>query len=130
MSFKDIIIVGLDVDKTQPSDKASGLRHMFLRLSERPGNDWVKIFEGERSFARQSMWRDAWIEGNYIVVDCVPEEIEKYHLKDLKEDVSNSNTKYKEYLTQVQVEEGRRVERDMEERDRLNKIKGDLDFDE
>ena len=37
------------------------------------------------------MWREDWIEGNFIVVDCVPEEIEQYHLRDLKEDVAKTN---------------------------------------
>ena len=44
------------------------------------------------------MWREAWVEDNFIVIHCVPEELEKYHVSDLKEDIVNANTKYRQYL--------------------------------
>ena len=129
MSFEDIKIVGLDDEKTRPSDKASGLRHMFLRLSESPKSEWIEFFNNQRSFPRHNMWRDAWIAGGYIVVDCVPEEIGRYHLPDLKTDVSNANIKYREYLQEVEAEEEHRRELEQAEKDRLKKVKDGLDFD-
>ena len=129
MQFQDIKIIDLDVDKTRPSNKASGLRHMFLKLSELPPREWVQLFENERSFPRHSMWRHAWIEGNYIVVDCVPEEIQQYHLKDLKSDVANSNQKYKEYVSRVEAQYEAEKKAEAEEADRLSKVKNGLDFD-
>ena len=129
MKLEEIKIVDLDIDKTRPSNKASGLRHMFLALSSSPPREWVDIFKNERSFPRHTMWRDAWIEGNYIVVDCVPEEMQQYHLRDLKEDVSNANSKYKDHLVRVDAQNERKMKDAEEERNRLAELKKELDFD-
>lgn len=127
--FEEIKIVDLDVEKTRPSNKASGLRHMYLKLSALPNIEWVQIFERERNFPRHNMWRHAWIEGQYIVVDCVPEEIERYHLKDLKEDVSNTNAKYISYLQRVKAENERHHREAVVEKENLSQLKGKLKFD-
>ncbi len=129
MHFQDIKIIDLDVDKTRPSNKASGLRHMFLQLSDLPPREWVQILENERSFPRHSMWRHAWVEGNYIIVDCVPEEIQQYHLKDLKTDVSNSNQKYKEYVSHIEAQNDIDKKAEEAEAERLSKVKNNLKFD-
>jgi len=74
------------------------------------------------------MWRKAWIEGDAIVVDCVPEEIEKYHLSDLREDVANTNQKYREYLVDAAAaKENEQNERDLEAK-RLEDLKSRLHF--
>lgn len=127
--FDEIKIVDLDVERTRPSQKASGLRHMFLKLSALPDRNWIKIFEGERSFPRHTMWRHAWIENQHIVVDCVPEEIEQYHLKDLKQDVANTNTKYIIYLQRVVAENERQQIAKAAEKEKLGKLKDNLKFD-
>ena len=129
MPFQDIKIIDLDVNKTKPSNKAPGLRHMFLELSASPPGEWTKFFKNERNFPRHSMWRHAWIEGKYIVVDCVPEEIQQYHLKDLKADVSNSNDKYKEHVNRVADQNERDTNAAKVEAERLGGIKKGLDFD-
>ncbi len=127
--FDEIKIVDLDVEKTRPSNEASGLRHMFLKLSAFPTNEWVQIFQSERSFPRHTMWRHAWIEGQYIVVDCVPEEIERYHLKDLKEDVASTTAKYVSYLQRMEAENERQQKQEAVEREKLANLKGKLKFD-
>lgn len=95
--FVDIKIIDLALDRTAHSDTAPGLRHMYLELSDRPPAEWSDFFDQERQFPRHSMWRHAWIEGNHIVVDCVPDEIERYHLADLKQDVTGANAHYNEH---------------------------------
>ena len=75
------------------------------------------------------MWRRAWIEGRYIVVHCVPDEVKKYHLNDIKQDVSNTNTKYREYLCRVATQEARHSQREAEEQRRINNALDGLDFD-
>lgn len=128
-AFEEIKIVDLDVEMTRPSNKASGLRHMFLKLSAFPNIEWIQIFESERSFPRHNKWRHAWIEGQYIIVDCLPEEIEHHHLKDLKEDVSNTNAKYISYLQRVQAEKERQHKESVVEKENLSHLKGKLKFD-
>jgi hypothetical protein len=75
------------------------------------------------------MWRRAWIEGRYIIVHCVPDEVKKYHLNDIKQDVTNSNAKYREYLRRVATEETRHAHREAEEQRHINNALGGLDFD-
>ena len=127
--IEEIKIVDLDIERTRPSNKASGLRHMYLRLSTSPNNEWVNIFNNERAFPRHSMWRHAWIEGQYIVVDCVPEEVERYHLNDLKQDVLNTNAKYTTYLQQVQAKKEHELKKAAAEKEELGQLKGKLKFD-
>ena len=127
--FEDIRIAGLDIDRTQPSQKAPGLRHMYLSLSGLPPAEWAEFFQEQRKFPRHTMWRDAWIEGPYIVIDCVPEEIEKYHLKDLKEDVRKANEKFREWELQDQARSVRQQQEAEAERKRQLELKKRLKFD-
>jgi len=126
--FADLTIIGLDTERTRPSSRASGLRHMYLTLSASPSRAWSQLFDQERQFPRHNMWRRAWIEGNAIVVDCVPEEIALYHLNDLKQDVAEANQKYRQYLGQSEAEQRRAVEVRAQEQKRLEDLKGRLDF--
>jgi hypothetical protein len=102
---------------------------MYLTLSEQPPSVWSEIFDAERQFPRHSMWRRAWIQGDSIVVDCVPEELEKYHLRDLKEDVANSNTKFRAYLEQEERHAKAAQEAAQRERDRIEQLNKRLDFE-
>jgi hypothetical protein len=127
--FDEIKITGLDSKRTQPSTKAPGLRHMYLSLSASPPHEWVQLFEQQRQFPRHSMWRRAWIEGRFIVVDCVPEEIERYHVHDLKEDVAACNKGYLEWRTRVAAASANKAEEEQKERERLDELASRLKFD-
>jgi hypothetical protein len=129
MEFNDIKITGLDADLTRPSDRGSAMRQMHLTLNETPTSEWVQCFEANRRYPRHSAWRHAWISGSHIVIDCVPEEIEKDHLKDLKEDVANSNRDYRAYLIKVAAKERMEQERAATEKKRLDGLGGRLNFD-
>ena len=110
--FEDIRIVDIDLSASFNPDPLKSLYNMFLRLSRTPPREWEEIFASERQFPRHTMWRRAWIEGSSIVIYCVPEEIEKYHMDDLQRDVGNSNRRYREYLKE-------RAQKEVQERDRL-----------
>jgi hypothetical protein len=126
--FKDIQIVDLNVDATQPSGRGGALREMHLQLSDTPPAPWSEIFRNEHRFPRHSMWREAWISGNHIVVDCVPEELEGDHLPYLKQDVENANHKYRHYLTKVAHREEQQRQSEQNEDQRLRSIRGRLGF--
>lgn len=126
--FKDIKIVGLDTALTTESHCGSAMRNMHPRLSTSPSREWIEIFDAERSFPRHSMWRAAEVNVNHIVVDCVPEEIEQYHLRDLKEDVANTNKKYRDFLTTVAQQQQQQQKAETAERERLEQLRERLDF--
>jgi hypothetical protein len=94
--FEEIRITDLDVDLTQPSQEAPGFLRLYLELSSDPPPEWVKIFEQKRRFQRHSIWRNAWVIGPHIVVECVPEELEQFQLNHLQEDVANTNKMFSE----------------------------------
>lgn len=127
--FEDIRIVGLDDRRSHKPDPSKLLFNMYLTLSAVPPEEWQRIFEAERRFPRHTMWRGAWIEGQSIVIHCVPEEIDKYHLQDLKEDVRNSNSKYRQYLMEEAQAEARKTQKEQAERDQLAALKRRLRFD-
>lgn len=127
-TFEDIRIIGLDEDRTFKPDTGKALFHMYLRLSGEPATEWEQIFEVERRFPRHSMWRKAWVEGNHIIVHCVPDELEKYHLNDLKQDVKNANTKFRDYLTELAQSEEQERARGQRETNQIHDLKQRLDF--
>jgi hypothetical protein len=113
LEFIDLEIVELDLNKTYKPDSDRALYNMYLRLSSIPPEEWAEIFIAERKFPRHTMWRRAWIEGTYIVINCVPEELEKYHMRDLLIDTKNSNQKFRQYITQL-------AEKEVMEKSRMN----------
>ena len=127
--FQDLSIVDLDLAKSYNPDPQYALYNMYLRLSNVPPEEWQQIFDAERRFPRHTMWRRAWVEGANIVVHCVPEELEKYHMRDLLEDVKNCNTKYREFLTELARQEAREATRIEEQRDKLRDLRKKLGFD-
>lgn len=98
MLYEEIRIEGIDDALTEPSPKSADMRRMFVQLNMEPMPIWISIFDNQRRLPRHSRWRDAHVEGSHIVVDCVPEEMQKYHLPDLKGDVEIANTEYRKYF--------------------------------
>jgi len=127
--FEDIGIIDIDINKSYNPDPRKALYNMYLNLSKAPPDEWQQIFDAERRFPRHTMWRRAWIEGANIVIYCVPEELEEYHMKDILEDVNNSNKKYREYLTNLAQKEVVEHKDLQKEQDKLKDIKRRLGFD-
>jgi len=126
--FVDITITGTDETKLYKPDPKKALYNVYFALSTLPPQEWVQIFEAERRFPRHSMWRHAWIEGDYIVINCCLDEIKKYHLTDIKQDVANTNQRYREYLQQQAIEEQRERFREEKEKREIEDALGELDF--
>jgi hypothetical protein len=129
IDFVDIKIVGLEDDLTVESPNNPALRYIYLRLSQTPPPLWQKHFAESRKIARHTKWRNIWIDRKYLVVECVPEEIETHHLNDLKKDVYFANSKYREYLQHQVKTEHRSAQTQLIERERLREMKGRLNFD-
>lgn len=126
--FVDIQIIGVDKERTYNPDPQKVLFNIYLTLSAYPSQEWVAIFDAERRFPRHTMWRKAWIEGNNAVVYCVPEELKQYHLRDLKEDVATSNTKYREHLQRIAVRKAHEARKQAAQNQALDNALDDLDL--
>jgi hypothetical protein len=127
-NFTDLRILDLDLERSYKPDEGKFLYNMYLKLSAGPSEDWIQIFNAERRFPRHAMWRDARIEKEFIVILCVPEELEKSHLNDLKEDVLNANTKYRQYLFEQAQREIKEKVLEKTDADKLHNLRKRLDF--
>jgi hypothetical protein len=127
--FEEIRITDFDVALTRPSQEAPGFQRLYLKLSQEPPRQWVKIFEQERRFPRHPVWRKAWVVGAHIVVECVPEELEQFQLNHLKEDVATANKKFSDWTAGDKAETLRQRRERAEIRKQLEKLRAKLRFD-
>jgi hypothetical protein len=125
--FEDVQISGIDKDKIYNPDETKQLYNVYFSLSVTPPSEWVQIFEEERRFPRHGRWRHAWIEGRAIVVYCPLDEV-KLHSKDVKQDVANSNQKYREYLHRLALQEEKERKRRGDEGKKIDEAIGGIDF--
>jgi hypothetical protein len=129
IDFVDIKIVGLEDDMTVESPNNPALRYIFLKMSQTPPPLWAKSFAESRKIPRHPKWRNIWIDRKFLVVECVPEEIETHHLSDLRKDVFYANSKFREYLKLQAHKDHRSAQTQSLERDRLREMKSRLNFD-
>jgi len=121
-------IIGINKGRTNKPDPRMDLHDVYFELSSSPSSGWKRLFEQRRSFPRHSMWRRAWISGSYIVCNCVLNEIERYHLIDLKEDVEFCNVEYARQLLNQKVREEMAAKRAQEEEEKKNNALDKLKF--
>ncbi len=129
IDFNDIKIVSLEDELTVESPNNPALRYIYLKLSQTPPPLWTKYFTESRKIPRHPRWRKIFIDRKFIVAECIPEELETHHLKDLKQDIAHANTNYRKYLeSQTSTEAYSRQSQSLE-RDRLREMKSRLNFD-
>lgn len=126
--FQDIHLLDVDKEKTYNPNPDKALYNVYFRLSDHPRSEWVEIFDAERQFPRHTMWRKAWVEGRYVVVYCVPEEVKQYHLRDIKQDIQSCNEKYRQYLHREAMQRVREKQKEIEEKKALDSALDGLDF--
>jgi hypothetical protein len=127
--FIDIRIIGLEDDMMVVSPNDPSLFYVYLRLSQSPPPLWQTYFKNARKVSRHPHWRHAWIDRKFIVVECLTDELEKYHLNDFKQDVAHANKCYREYVRQQSHTDLQKEKLHLQEREKLREIKGRLNFD-
>jgi hypothetical protein len=127
--FADIKIVSLEEELTVPSPNNPQLRYIYFKLTATPPPGWQKAFAQSRRVARHPKWRQAWIDRKFIILECLPEEIETHHLRDLKMDIYFANGEYRKYLQHQYHHEIKASETQSIERERLRALKDRLNFD-
>jgi len=129
IDFIDIKIVGLEDELTVESPNNPALRYIYFKLSQTPPPLWQRYFDESRKIPRHTKWRHIWVDRKFLIVECVPAEIETHHLNDVKKDIFYANSKYREYLRQQTKLQKRSEQTQSIERDRLREIKSRLNFD-
>jgi hypothetical protein len=127
--FTEIKIVGLEEEMTVASFDHPQMQLIFLKLSQTPPPLWRSYFKEARNVSRHAHWRKAWIDRRFIVVECLPEEIEAYHLRDLKQDVARCNERCHAYFAGQARAERQKKHADHNVREQLREMKDRLRFD-
>jgi len=125
----DLRIVGVVKERTRQDPDYSGLHDYYFQLSGMPPPEWELFFDQSRSFARHSMWRNAWIEGDCVVIKCALDEIERFHLRDLKQDVAKANADYTQALRLHDEQERQKRELARKQKEERDGKLDQLDFD-
>ena len=129
IDFIDIKIVSLEDEMTVVSHDQPSLRYVYLKLSQTPPPLWQNYFKESRKIARHPHWRNAWIDRKFIVIECLLEEIETYHLTDLKQDLAKANNQYRKYLEKQSQTEHVQKKLYHQDLEKLRDIKNRLNFD-
>jgi hypothetical protein len=129
IDFVDIRIVSLEDDMMVASPKDPSLFYVYLKLSQTPPPLWQHHFKNSRRISRHTHWREAWIDRKFIVVECLVEELEKYHLNDLKQDITLANKAFREHVEKQTHAEIQQTRAHLNEREKLRDVKGRLKFE-
>jgi hypothetical protein len=128
--IEDVRIIDLDVTKTTWSRVHDSMRVMYLKLSAHPPDlMWVKFFHEERERRINARRRGLWIENGYILIDCLPDEIDKVHLPDIRLSVNYANTTYRTYVEERRRERDAAHHAEKREIEELEKLRQRIRFD-
>ncbi len=125
--FQDINLLAVVSEKTTRPDKTKDLYNVYFKLSATPDSLWKEIFNHVHENRFSLMLRKAYVQGEYILVYCGLDEVQKHHVGILKQDLIDTNRYYKEHL--IKIEKQQEKERIEEQRskqevaDKLNNIK-------
>jgi hypothetical protein len=101
-AFDDVSIVDLDLKKTIWSRVHDSMRVMYLKLDRAPpDNRWIQLFQEERQSRIGVRRRGLWIEDDYISFDCLANEVETFHLPDIKLSINYANREYRKHLERL-----------------------------
>ena len=97
MLFEEIMFIGVDNVRTHKSNFEKPSYNVYFELSKAPASEWSQIFEEDHLAKQATLRRVCWIDGRYIVIECLINEIVDI-IEDVKKEVAKTNHKYLEYL--------------------------------
>lgn len=105
-TFIDIAIGAVDnAASNARSPRWPGNYLMHVRLSHTPPQEWKNIYGAvQKTHYHSKTYRRNRIEGNYLIVDCPPVELNAERLAELAQDVNATNAKYRDRLQQRERE--------------------------
>jgi hypothetical protein len=127
--FDDIRVVDMDVSKTTWSRIHESMRVVYLKLSAPPPDAiWVRYFFEDRESRICIQHRGIWLEHGYISFDCLPKDIESFHIPDIKRSVAYANAKYADYVKLRKRENDEARHAEQQEIEELEKLRARLKF--
>lgn len=127
--FTEIKITGLDEGASGPREPGSPMFRMHLTLSASAPTAWSQYFNDRWHGHFYMMKRRAEAYGSFIIIECVPDELQNDHLSELKKIVAETNSAYGAYCEKQQHERGRVAAQEAADKARVADLKGRLKFD-
>jgi hypothetical protein len=94
--YEDITIVDIDEKLTNRKRVGDGVCNIYLRLSRRPSQRWLDLFNSLQLYPRPSMM-NAHIEDRHIVVKGTLANFESVYMPELQGDVKHCNEQCRKY---------------------------------
>ena len=126
-STPEIRIVGLNIDKTRRTLGSYTVYQVYFELSGTPPLAWRDIFG--REWKDLNPKQEAGIDGRFLVMHCLLQEVATIHLPALKKAVRATNVAYKQYAREQETEEERQADVWKQERQTVEDMARSLKFE-
>ena len=113
----DLRVIGLATERCHAIP--GSLVRLHFRLSSSPPLGWSYIFTTVWRTVQYPLKRPAGVEGDFIWIDCVPEEVGLHHLAKLEESVAKANAEFRAKAQQQALNAGRQAQLDAKLRSQI-----------
>lgn len=123
-------IVKLDPARTKRSSYGpdAPMRQYYFKLDGFPDHVWNAFFIDVNKHNFHMRKRRAWVESDYLVVDCMQDEIPE-QLEILKPQIEEANRKYAVWQAAEEAEHDKRRQAYASEQESLAELAKKLNFD-
>jgi hypothetical protein len=125
----EIRMTGLDDKACRAVERGSALMRMVITLSDSAPSEWAEYFEHAWQNHIYMMKRRAYVSGSTLQIDCVPDELEKDHIPELKKVIEQTNRAYAAYHAKREQKRAAEAARQAEEAEKLGNLKKSIKFD-
>ncbi|GLH67740.1 hypothetical protein [Geothrix edaphica] len=127
--FLDIKMTGFDEKASRPVEQGSPIFRMLIDLSGAAPSEWAQYFNQRWSQHFYMRKRRAHVSGNSLTIECVPDELERDHIPELKKVIAETNAAYAKYHAQRQQERAEEEAKKASDSEKLAQIKKTIKFD-
>ena len=128
--FEDITIVSINVSASSHTFPASVLMNIVFNLSSTAPGEWSSIFNFRWNHRIYVMKRGAHICADHLEICCAPEELETFHMPELKAVIAGTNQVYRQFLAKErQYEPGQSAKTNLDKDKLLQDLTKNINFD-
>lgn len=127
--FVPIKIISLNDSASKRIESGSAIVRIVLELSESAPSEWANFFNVSWKQHIYMMKRRAEVHGRQLIIECVPEELQKDHMPELKKVINDTNEAYGRYQTQIAKTQQAEADAKASDAAKLAELKKKIKFD-